>query len=101
MSDRKRDDDQLDEEAAEERLVRVADVWDEATATLLTDFLKEQNVRATAVSSQLPAFGLIERAGSGHWGYVEVLEHDADRARDLIRDFFDARPESQGGEATG
>ena len=82
-----------------QRLVRVADVWDEATATLLCDFLKEQNIDATAVSSQLPAFGMIERAGSGHWGYVEVLEDDAARAKELIRDFFAARPET--GEAAG
>ena len=88
-----------DSKGTEERLVRVADVWDEATATLLCDFLKEQDIEATAVSSQLPAFGLIERAGSGHWGYVEVLEHDADRAKELIRDFFAARPES--GETAG
>ena len=90
---------QRDSKGTEERLVRVADVWDEATATLLCDFLKEQDIEATAVSSQLPAFGLIERAGSGHWGYVEVLEHDADRAKELIRDFFAARPES--GETAG
>jgi hypothetical protein len=82
-----------------QRLVRVADVWDEATATLLCDFLKEQDIDATAVSSQLPAFGMIERAGSGHWGYVEVLEDDAARAKELIRDFFAARPET--GEAAG
>jgi hypothetical protein len=82
-----------------QRLVRVADVWDEATATLLCDFLKEQDIDATTVSSQLPAFGMIERAGSGHWGYVEVLERDAGRAKELIRDFFAARPES--GETAG
>ena len=84
-----------------QRLVRVADVWDEATATLLCDFLKEQGIDATAVSSQLPAFGMIERAGSGHWGYVEVLEHDADRAKELIRDFFAARVEEGNGETAG
>jgi len=86
-------------EETEEQLVRVADVWDEATATLLCDFLNQQDIRATAVSSQLPAFGMIERAGSGHWGYVEVLEHDADRAKELIRDFYAGRPES--GETAG
>ncbi len=84
----------------QERLVAVQDVWDEATATLLCDFLKEQGIRATAVSAQIPAFGLIERAHKGYWGYVEVIEHDAERAKTLIRDFFAARPES-GGEAAG
>jgi hypothetical protein len=88
-------------EETEERLVRVADVWDEAAATLLCDFLNEQGIRATAVSAQIPAFGLIERAGSGHWGYVEVLEHDAERAKVLIRDFYAGQPEGGNGEAAG
>ena len=94
------DQDEKSEET-EESLVRVADVWDEAAATLLCDFLNEQGIRATAVSSQLPAFGLIERAGSGHWGYIEVLENDAERAKALIRDFYAARPEVGNGEASG
>ena len=88
-------------EETEERLVRVADVWDEAAATLLCDFLNEQGIRATAVSAQIPAFGMIERAGSGHWGYVEVLEHDAERAKVLIRDFYAGQPEGESGEAAG
>jgi hypothetical protein len=88
-------------EETEEQLVRVADVWDEAAATLLCDFLNEQGIRATAVSAQIPAFGLIERAGSGHWGYVEVLEHDAERAKVLIRDFYAGQPEGGSREAAG
>jgi hypothetical protein len=88
-------------EETEEQLVRVADVWDEAAATLLCDFLNQQGIRATAVSAQIPAFGLIERAGSGHWGYVEVLEHDAARAKVLIRDFYAGQPEGGSGEAAG
>jgi hypothetical protein len=87
-------------EETQERLVAVQDVWDEATATLLCDFLKEQGIRAAAVSTQIPAFGLIERDRKGYWGYVEVIEHDAERAKALIRDFFAARPEP-GGEAAG
>ena len=89
-------------EETEERLVRVADVWDEATATLLCDFLKDQGIDATAQSAQIPAFGLIERAGSGHWGYVEVLERDEERAKTLVEDFFRARPApDENGEAAG
>jgi hypothetical protein len=88
------------EEERDEALVRVQDVWDEATATLLCDFLEEQGIRATAVSAQMPAFGMIERAHTGFWGHVEVLESDAERARRVIEDFFKARPErgtSRGG----
>ena len=86
-------------EERDERLVRVQDVWDEATATLLCDFLKEQGIEAAAVSAQIPAFGMIERAHRGFWGYVEVLEHDAARARRMIDDFFEARPERGSGPA--
>jgi hypothetical protein len=98
MTERDRNE---ESEETEEQLVRVADVWDEAAATLLCDFLNEQGIRATAVSAQIPAFGMIERAGSGHWGYVEVLEHDAERAKVLIRDFYAAQPEGGNGEASG
>jgi hypothetical protein len=41
-------------EETEEQLVRVADVWDEAAATLLCDFLNEQGIRATAVCRSSP-----------------------------------------------
>jgi hypothetical protein len=81
------------EDERDEALVRVQDVWDEATATLLCDFLGEQGIRATAVSAQMPAFGMIERAHKGYWGHVEVLESDAEKARHVIDDFFKARPE--------
>ena len=81
------------EHERDEALVPVQDVWDEATATLLCDFLEEQGIRATAVSAQMPAFGMIERAHKGFWGRVEVLESDAEKARRLIDDFFKARPE--------
>jgi hypothetical protein len=81
------------EDERDEALVRVQDVWDEATATLLCDFLGEQGIRATAVSAQMPAFGMIERAHKGFWGHVEVLESDAERARRVIEDFFKGQPE--------
>lgn len=84
------------EDERDEALVRVQDVPDEATATLLCDFLREQGVRATAISAQMPAFGMIERAQKGFWGHVEVLESDAEKAVRLIEDFFKARPEPRG-----
>jgi hypothetical protein len=90
----KREDER--EEERDEALVRVQDVPDEATATLLCDFLGEQGIRATAISAQMPAFGMIERARTGFWGHVEVLESDAERARQVIEDFFKARPEPRG-----
>ena len=77
----------------EERLVRVRLVPDEATATLLCDLLRDNGIEATAVSSQMPWFGTIESARRGYWGAVEVLEHDADRAKELIADFYAATPE--------
>jgi len=85
------------EEERDEALVRIQDVPDEATATLLCDFLGEQGIRAAAISAQMPAFGMIERASRGFWGHIEVLESDADRARQVIEDFFKGRPEPRTG----
>ena len=87
------------EDERDEALVRIQDVPDEASATLLVAFLQEQGIRATAISAQMPAFGMIERANRGFWGHVEVLESDAERARQVIEDFFRARPEPRSGRA--
>jgi len=92
-----------EKEPSVENLVPVFDVPDEATATVLSDFLAAQGIEATTVSSQIPWFGTIEAARKGYWGRIEVLEHDAARARALIEDFYAARPEtdapSPGGES--
>ena len=77
----------------EENLVSIIGVPDEATATMLRDFLAEQGIEATTVSSQIPWFGTIEAARKGYWGRIAVLEGDAARARALIEDFYAARPE--------
>lgn len=77
----------------EERLVSVLLAPDEAAATMICDFLREQGIDAASVSAQMPWFGSIEKARRGYWGQVEVLEHDAERARALIEDFYAARPE--------
>lgn len=76
-----------------EQLVQIRKVPDEATATLLCDLLRDHGIEATAVSFQMPWFGTIETARRGSWGAVEVLEHDADRAKELIGDFYAASPE--------
>jgi len=95
-----------DEASRDEKLVPVQEVPDEATGTLLCDFLKAQGIEATAVSAQMPWFGTIETARAGYWGRIEVLEHEAARAKGLIRDFYAAKPESEppsdrGREETG
>lgn len=81
----------------DERLVSVEEVPDEATATMLCDFLKDQGIEATAVSAQMPWFGTIETARKGYWGRIEVLEHEAVRAKELIRDFYKGKPEAEPG----
>ena len=78
----------------EENLVSIFGVPDEATATMLRDFLAEQGIEATTVSSQIPWFGTIEAARKGQWGRIAVLESDAARARALIEDFYAAQPET-------
>lgn len=77
----------------EEEFVSIHQVPDEATGTMLRDFLEGQGVEAVIVSVQIPWFGTIEAARKGYWGHIDVLEHEAERARGLIADFLAARPE--------
>ena len=79
----------------DERLVSVRRVPDETTATLLCDFLKSNGVPATAVAMQIPWLPGVETFRQGYWGHVEVMEHDAERARALIEDFYAAEPEPE------
>lgn len=80
----------------DEESVSVFRAPDEATATMLRDFLEGQGVRASIVSVQIPWFGTIEAFPKGYWGRIDVLEHDAERARQLIEDFYAAKPEMEG-----
>lgn len=82
-----------EQERREEDFVPVHQVPDEATATMLRDFLEGQGIRAAVVSAQIPWLGTIEAMRKGYWGRIEVLEHDAKQARALIADFYAARPE--------
>lgn len=86
-------DDELEEE-----LVSVREVQDEATATLLADFLRSHGIEASVVSAQMPWLSTIETLHQGYWGKVEVLGKDADRARALIEDFLNATPQPESNE---
>ena len=79
----------------DERLVSVRRVPDESTATLLCDFLRSNGVAATAVAMQIPWLPGVETFRQGYWGHVEVMEHDAERARALIEDFYAAEPQEE------
>ncbi len=79
----------------DERLVSVRQVADETTATMLCDFLRENGVPATAVAMQIPWLPGVETFQRGYWGAVEVMERDAERARVLIEDFYNAEPQSE------
>ena len=95
MSDRKTGDPgELEPDKIPEELVRVHEVPDEATATMLADFLREQGIQATVQPVQIAWMPGVETMRHGYWGYIEVLERDATRARTMIRDFYAARPES-------
>ena len=84
----------------DERLVSVRRVPDESTATLLCDFLQSNGVAATAVAIQIPWLPGVETLRQGYWGHVEVMEHDAERARALIEDFYAAEPQEEPGLGT-
>jgi len=81
----------------DERLVAVRKVADEATATMLCDFLRENGVSATPVAKQIPWLPGVETMHHGYWGEVEVMERDADKARALIEDFYAAEPQPEPG----
>lgn len=85
-----------------EELVSVWNAPDEASATAVADFLREQGIEATAVAVQIAWLGGVETLHHGYWGKVEVLGRDAARARGLVDDFLRARPapESERGDAT-
>ncbi len=89
------------EKPSEERLVSIFGVPDEATATLLRDFLAGQGIESTLVSAQIPWFGTIESARKGFWGRIAVLEHDAAKALSLIEDFYAGQPETDGASPSG
>ncbi len=86
------------EHLEQESLVSVREVPDEPTATLLCDFLRSQGIEANVVAVQMPWFSTLETLHRGHWGRVEVLSRDADRARELIREYLAATPEPAPGE---
>jgi hypothetical protein len=90
-----------EEASRDEKLVPVHEVPDEATGTMLCDFLNAQGIEAAATSAQMPWFGTIETARKGYWGRIEVLEHEAARAKELIRDFYAARPEAEPAPPSG
>lgn len=82
---------------AGERLVRVRTLQDEATGTMLADFLREQGIEATVQPVQIAWMPGVETMTHGYWGQLEVLERDSARARALIDDFYAARPEAEPG----
>ncbi len=84
-----------------EDLVVVSRVPDEATATLLCDFLVSQGIEALAVPVQVPWFPGVETLHHGYWGTVEVLSHHAARAEALLQDFARAKPQPDEPDATG
>jgi hypothetical protein len=88
-----------EESLSAERLVAVWNAPDETTATAVRDFLVGQGIEAAVVTAQIAWFGSIEAPQRG-WGNVEVLESHAERARRLIQDFFEGRPQKDADDAS-
>jgi hypothetical protein len=81
-------------ELRREDLVSVWNAPDEAAATAVRDFLLAQGIEAAAVPVQIAWLGGVETLHHGYWGKVEVLSHDAERARALVEDFLSGEPEA-------
>src|SRR5207249_10331532 len=58
------------DDLAKERLVSIRNVPDEATATLLRDFLRSQGIEANAVPVQMPWLSTLETLHYGSWGRI-------------------------------
>ena len=86
MSHDKRDE--LEPDKIPETLVRVHEVPDEGSGTILVEFLRDQGIDATLKPVEISMLPGVESAGHGYWGHVEVLERDAEDARALIRDYL-------------
>jgi len=90
---KKRSEDELEPDKIPEELVRIHDVPDEATGMMLADFLREQGIDAALQPVEISMLPGVESIGHGHWGSIEVLGRDVERAQVMIQDFFAARPE--------
>jgi hypothetical protein len=88
-----------EDELSGEELVSVWNAPDEAAATAVADFLREQGIEAAAVAVQIAWLGGVETLHHGYWGKVEVLGRDAKRARALVEDFLRGRPEPDAEES--
>jgi hypothetical protein len=101
MTDRERSEDELEPDKIPERLVRVHDVPDEATGTMLVDFLREQGIDAALAPVEISMLPGVESVGHGYWGYVEVLERDASEARERITEYLASAPAGSGSGPPG
>jgi hypothetical protein len=52
------------------------------------------------VALTIPWLPGVETVSGGYWGHVEVMEHDAERARALIDDFYAGEPQEEPGLAS-
>ena len=86
------------DDLAKERLVSIRNVPDEATATLLRDFLRSQGIEANAVPVQMPWLSTLETLHYGSWGRIEVLGKDQERAKALVEGYLAAVPEETPGD---
>jgi hypothetical protein len=86
--------DELEPDKIPEDLVRVHDVPDEATGTMLADLLRDQGIDATLKPVEISMLPGVESVGHGYWGTIEVLERDQARAQALIREYLVSKPRS-------
>jgi hypothetical protein len=91
---KKHDEDELEPDKIPEELVPIHDVPDEATGTMLADFLRENGVDAALRPIEISMLPGVESVGHGFWGQIEVLERDKIRARAMIHDFLSSRTRS-------
>ncbi len=81
---------------AEDNLVTVWRFEDEGLGLLVQKVLEDEGIRSEVKSEQIPWMDGIMKAARGYWGDLMVLERDAARAREIIRDYLKKSEEETG-----
>lgn len=74
---------------AEDKSVMVWRLEDEGLGILLRNVLEDEGIHSEIRSEQIPWMDGIMKAARGYWGDLMVLDRDAARAREIIRDYLE------------
>ncbi len=74
----------------DEILVQVLEAGSEIEAITIRAFLESQEIEAAIRTRQIPMYDGIATVFNPVWGYVLVMQSDAERAKELISEYLDS-----------